>query len=121
MLKLIRRNSFINSTRPAAFGRLCVETAELKYKYNHGELPAAFGRLCVETKHPRDGDLPQTQPPSGGCVLKLQGIFGDDAETLPAAFGRLCVETCIARLKPSCANPAAFGRLCVETRISVGI
>ena len=33
--------------------------------------PAAFRRLCVET----NSDLPQSrviiQPPSGGCVLKL--------------------------------------------------
>ena len=37
-----------DSAQPAAFGRLCVETAE--YNLNTFVLnPAAFGRLCVET------------------------------------------------------------------------
>ena len=33
---------------PAAFGRLCVETA-LQDLQQDKYLPAAFGRLCVET------------------------------------------------------------------------
>ena len=56
--------------RPAAFGRLCVETVKLEHK----ELflkPAAFGRLCVETKlHNIVRCKGNCQPPSGGCVLK---------------------------------------------------
>ena len=55
---------------PAAFGRLCVETAYLKGGYYACE-PAAFGRLCVETM-------------LSGITCPCLG---------PAAFGRLCVET----------------------------
>ena len=79
----------------------------------------------------------QTQPPSGGCVLKhrlgKRRIFAADpaafrrlcVETrnlcfncfisLPAAFRRLCVETCGKRLTKPAYGPAAFRRLCVET------
>ena len=53
----------------AAFGRLCVETAEeaerLAVQY-----PAAFGRLCVETAACLVARVSWQQPPSGGCVLK---------------------------------------------------
>ena len=58
--------------RPAAFGRLCVETFEA--------LPCGFGYRC--------------QPPSGGCVLKQLGMTSEEIVERPAAFGRLCVETC---------------------------
>ena len=34
--------------KPAAFGRLCVETVAPKVGGGQGA-PAAFGRLCVET------------------------------------------------------------------------
>ena len=57
---------------PAAFGRLCVETNWSVVAVPLRWQPAAFGRLCVETglsqmaKHNREH-----QPPSGGCVLKL--------------------------------------------------
>ena len=55
------------------------------------------------------------QPPSGGCVLKLDGLHQNAVIAPPAAFGRLCVETgCLTRWK-LLAKPAAFGRLCVET------
>ena len=81
---------------PAAFGRLCVETAGYVARWN-GSDPAAFGRLCVETTPTRRTGKPQ----------------------VPAAFGRLCVETGLTwvlagMMKP----PAAFGRLCVETKPS---
>ena len=62
--------------------------------------------------------IPSTQPPSGGCVLKLNSKANqllDDNQ--PPSGG--CV------LKPQCGfsvgeciNPAAFGRLCVETGAS---
>ena len=55
---------------PAAFGRLCVETAD-SWKALDFSNPAAFGRLCVETK---DSNV-------------------DSPKVFPAAFGRLCVET----------------------------
>ena len=63
-LSLLRR-----SADPAAFGRLCVET-----NINHGlyktPIPAAFGRLCVETCCLFPIFEKRSQPPSGGCVLK---------------------------------------------------
>ena len=34
-----------------------------------------------------------TQPPSGGCVLKLYSPYSFNTFPIPAAFGRLCVET----------------------------
>ena len=78
--------------RPAAFGRLCVETIVL-FLPNFVPSPAAFGRLCVETRVIRADRPKGRQPPSGGCVLK-QGDPQELVQTLkPAAFGRLCVET----------------------------
>ena len=36
------------------------------------EIPAAFGRLCVETATVKKVRIMlENQPPSGGCVLKL--------------------------------------------------
>ena len=35
----------------------------------------------------------RSQPPSGGCVLKLDYIKTNYFAMPPAAFGRLCVET----------------------------
>ena len=56
-----------------------------------------------------------TQPPSGGCVLKLIENLIHSNGKVPAAFGRLCVETKLEN-QPVCGSPpAAFGRLCVET------
>ena len=57
---------------PAAFGRLCVETQQ-QNKTDSPSEPAAFGRLCVETS-PKCllGADCRSQPPSGGCVLKLE-------------------------------------------------
>ena len=56
--------------------------------------PAAFGRLCVETAmwQMKSGKR-LTQPPSGGCVLKLKCMTQLEVLGIPAAFGRLCVET----------------------------
>ena len=34
--------------KSAAFGRLCVETRESRFNFDH-DPTAAFGRLCVET------------------------------------------------------------------------
>ena len=33
--------------------------------------PAAFRRLCVETAHAETSSTSAAQPPLGGCVLKL--------------------------------------------------
>ena len=56
---------------PAAFRRLCVETNAVLTACC-GSRPAAFRRLCVETRlaYAQNGGI--VQPPSGGCVLKLQ-------------------------------------------------
>ena len=79
-------------------------------------VPAAFGRLCVETTTfvLRRYSEP-SQPPSGGCVLKLPSLSRYIRLSVPAAFGRLCVETSILEQYRSSDEPAAFGRLCVET------
>ena len=114
MLKPYLVKTSINSHRPAAFGRLCVETI-LKTAMLSLLKPAAFGRLCVETvsraaslhtlsqppsggcvlkpnvRQPYNHGLPQ--PPSGGCVLKHSFISLVQRLPAPAAFGRLCVET----------------------------
>ena len=55
------------------------------------------------------------QPPSGGCVLKLQYQILAFPAFAPAAFGRLCVETQAEVVEVERLAPAAFGRLCVET------
>ena len=55
--------------------------------------PAAFRRLCVETAWLCSRHLFPTQPPSGGCVLKQNGKKARIYQIRPAAFGRLCVET----------------------------
>ena len=70
VLKLLLLKPLLNALAPAAFGRLCVETAVVSFYYL-SVYPAAFGRLCVETIQPSAGDYPLP----------------------PAAFGRLCVET----------------------------
>ena len=57
-------------TSPAALGRLCVETLGHFIPYLT-DMPAAFGRLCVETLQFEPESETKTQPPSGGCVLKL--------------------------------------------------
>ena len=45
--------------------------------------PAAFGRLCVETAAYMHIDGMIDQPPSGGCVLKLWPIL-QKLEMLPS-------------------------------------
>ena len=59
-----------------------------------------------------------SQPPSGGCVLKLPYTDAAALKSMPAAFGRLCVETLDKVNKMADDGPAAFGRLCVETSLS---
>ncbi|WP_083324810.1 hypothetical protein, partial [Neisseria sp. HMSC064F03] len=48
VLKLLSVRLRLNLKMPAAFGRLCVETA-IAYPFIFRGFPAAFGRLCVET------------------------------------------------------------------------
>ena len=62
--------SFFGSLiKPAAFRRLCVETA-WEGCWHCSTHPAAFRRLCVETFVLSQIDAYLIQPPSGGCVLK---------------------------------------------------
>ena len=61
----------ILSMLAAAFARLCVETLCKQFKINSTEA-AAFARLCVETPISCSRVEPvRRQPPSRGCVLKL--------------------------------------------------
>ena len=57
----------------------------------------------------------QNQPPSGGCVLKLKKVPPINTVLVPAAFRRLCVETISLQPLRIRLLPAAFRRLCVET------
>ena len=90
--------------------KLLIVKTHILYK-----VAAAFGRLCVETGMQILSALAKWQPPSGGCVLKLDNdvfflfIVGQPPSggcvlkhyntvnqielKLAAAFGRLCVET----------------------------
>ena len=54
---------------------------------------AAFARLCVETCLACNWLELKLQPPSRGCVLKLQDIYPQSNIETAAAFARLCVET----------------------------
>ena len=100
---------------PAAFRRLCVETAAVIFAGGSAG-PAAFRRLCVETGFKgRKKSCRSSQPPLGGCVLKLSSLQGFRREVSPAAFRRLCVETAPYTPQGSNTPPAAFRRLCVET------
>ena len=70
VLKLHKKMLIYLLMKPAAFGRLCVET-KASWNAPSSSVPAAFGRLCVETPY---------------SLKVLSGVK-------PAAFGRLCVET----------------------------
>ena len=70
MLKPLSFQNLSNSRSPAAFRRLCVET-DIGIFNPPPPDPAAFRRLCVETRNKSRLLMRGTQPPSGGCVLKL--------------------------------------------------
>ena len=56
-----------------------------------------------------------SQPPSGGCVLKLEfEQYGGAGAVQPPSGGCVLKQTWYDKL-PKPAYPAAFGRLCVET------
>ena len=101
---------------PAAFGRLCVETASVACGGSAICQPPSGGcvlKLCVcFGGHPPY----RAQPPSGGCVLKQAILTAPLVNLNPAAFGRLCVETAFICPNEFAVWPAAFGRLCVETK-----
>ena len=70
VLKPCARSRYILAGEAAAFGRLCVETFSACQNARLSLGAAAFGRLCVETFLRSHFLLENTQPPSGGCVLK---------------------------------------------------
>ena len=122
--------------RPAAFGRLCVETL-ITLVFFASMQPAAFGRLCVETGHESEPLKGLVQPPSGGCVLKPSTKMGRSLKSFqPPSGGCVLKHTilhiaihlsyqppsggCVLKLLNPVrlhkqTMPAAFGRLCVET------
>ena len=84
--------------------------------------PAAFRRLCVETAEVWPLLMAAcSQPPSGGCVLKPRFPVQRKNINAPAAFRRLCVETIKYGFSQSQQFPAAFRRLCVETHAVSGL
>ena len=98
----------------AAFGRLCVETPVSSAKSSAQSQPPSGGCVLKHRVSRFDGYIIQ-QPPSGGCVLKRcthQNVLNNASA---AAFGRLCVETSEPCSQSSVIRAAAFGRLCVET------
>ena len=79
--------------KPAAFGRLCVETEVSKGNIRKCRIQPPSGG-CVLKPLTSIFFLPYIpQPPSGGCVLKQPFVILGAGYTGPAAFGRLCVET----------------------------
>ena len=77
---------------PAAFGRLCVETAGAVDLIIGGVQPPSGGCVLKPAYSTAWQGLAR-QPPSGGCVLKHTNRLDDNGYEMPAAFGRLCVET----------------------------
>ena len=98
MLKL-ENNTFkqINFSQPPSGG--CVlKQADSLYTKLHIE-PAAFRRLCVETASIfPDVVHPSAQPPSGGCVLKHFVQRADHIKTHQPPSGG-CVLKRLSRLK----------------------
>ena len=100
--------------RPAAFGRLCVETLIDAGLMPEDSQPPSGGCVLKHGSRYRRSCL-WSQPPSGGCVLKRGWTASLSKILPPAAFGRLCVETSVNSCALNLRLPAAFGRLCVET------
>ena len=96
--------------RPAAFGRLCVETID-RHPVSSQQGPAAFGRLCVETFSSSKAFFSFSPAAFGRLCVETGGGGGGQDSELPAAFGRLCVETTKQNLKAQRCWPG----LCVET------
>ena len=93
MLKLYWYLPINEKNKPAAFGRLCVETTMMtKVSALICTQPPSGGcvlKPCAAACRVRL----KPQPPSGGCVLKLRSVVWLGFRIGPAAFGRLCVET----------------------------
>ena len=82
-----------------------------------GQPPSGGCVLKLNSNAINTQDMVSLQPPSGGCVLKLNAkakkAYGRSSPA--AAFGRLCVETELPGNQEINLGAAAFGRLCVET------
>ena len=71
VLKQHQLASVISRNAAATFGWLCVETSDIDLA-SQSRQAATFGWLCVETIFQGLVSLLYgSQPPSGGCVLKL--------------------------------------------------
>ena len=72
--QICRTSQNFRSRQPPSGG--CVLKQNAGASYDKDGKPAAFGRLCVETVHNKFEHYTRlSQPPSGGCVLK-QGKIG---------------------------------------------
>ena len=56
-----------------------------------------------------------TQPPSGGCVLKQQGLSNLTAKGIQPPSGGCVLKPFFEQRFNHNSSPAAFRRLCVET------
>ena len=136
MLKPRRQSPLGSQQRPAAFGRLCVETTRYPLPDTEQESQPPSGGCVLKPARRFKNPVLVRQPPSGGYVLKLDSRGNVGFPCLPAAFRRLCVETrqtepkqsktfqppsggCVLKLQQlrTLCRPipsAAFGRLCVQ-------
>ena len=98
MLKQQMRKDLKNETCPAAFGRLCVETLGKSSRLSKPSQPPSGG--CVLKL---DGLVVGIQPPSGGCVLKHQLILTILAALIQPPSGG-CVlkhlKRCVHNIRP---------------------
>ena len=111
VLKHLPYGGRLKLVRPAAFGRLCVETVINPYKISEYGQPPSGG--CV-LKHPRVKriSMKPVQPPSGGCVLKLGNkICLLVAQCQPPSGG--CVLKPLSQSDPICATKASRLRAAV--------
>ena len=88
MLKLkVKESLWLMLNQPPSGG--CVLKRAMCETTHDTTDPAAFGRLCVETvPNTRWRAMQVAQPPSGGCVLKplsAQAALADGASRLRAA------------------------------------
>ena len=114
MLKLPALPAVVWVASPAAFRRLCVETAPCYFgKTNVSQPP--LGGCVLKPRGKTAVAIRSTQPPLGGCVLKQAAmpevaLYGNQPP-LGGCVLKQSLQTAGARA----ATPAAFRRLCVET------
>ena len=102
---------------PAAFGRLCVETAPSQKLYPVLTPQPPSGGCVLKQNTVESRKNSEDQPPSGGCVLKHIDFYRRPAARYQPPSGG-----CVLKQKRDVEStkdnePAAFGRLCVETRM----